>query len=57
VWNTLESRYLYDEIRMEKTLELQKSVEGGHMATLHEPWNHSTEGDSPLSYNGIRGVK
>jgi hypothetical protein len=27
------------------------------METLHEPWNHSTEGDSPLSYNGIRGVK
>ena len=37
VWNTLEKRYLYDRIKMEKTLEMQKSVEDGRMTTPYEP--------------------
>ena len=37
--NSIEERYLYDRIKMERTLKMKKSVEGGHMATPYEPWS------------------
>ena len=37
--NSIEKIYLYDRIKMERTLEMKKSVEGGHMATPYEPWS------------------
>ena len=39
VQNSLEKRYLYDRMKMERILEMQKSVKGGHMAKPYEPWS------------------
>ena len=54
VWNVIQRNlihkkylYLYDMIEMEKTLELQKSVEGEHMATPYEPWSYIYGDHSP----------
>ena len=44
VQNSLEERYLYDRIKMKKTLEMQKSVQGGHMTTQNEPWSPINRG-------------
>ena len=44
MWNTLDKRYLCDRIKKEKTLEMEKSVEGGHMTTPYEPWGPINRG-------------
>jgi len=31
-------------MKMERTLEMEKSVEGGHMATPYEPWSPINKG-------------
>ena len=43
---------------MEKTLEIQNSVEGGDMATPYESWSPLNRGvPLPLPYHSIRGLK